>query len=452
VGILGDYGYISTLTMVTPRREIVWPVAVGSLAGLFLRFLEVTDKRCLVVLDDLTDPRDMAGLWPAGQAQAIVTTRRRDASLTGGGRTMIDVDVYTVEEAEAYLQQRLGPQLDQLPEGALEQAGDLAADLGRLPLGLAQAAAVIIDQAISCAEYRSWFADRARSLEELFPPDAEADGYTKTVAATWALAIDAANQIKPVGLAEPMAHLVAVLDPAGAPEAVYTSQTARSYLARRIELDEVSVDSARGALRALRRLSLITHDSDSTQPRAVRMHSLTGRAVLQAVDSEDVGILVQVAADAVLEDWPDVESSLALAEALRANAATISALRGDALWDQESGAHPVLFRSGRSVAEIGLVSDAIAYFSELRDRTQRVLGPDHPQTLGSRNNLAGAYVSAGDLGRAIPLYEQTLSDSERVLGLDHPQTLGSRNNLAYAYRKARSGGRFRRWLRSRLSG
>ena len=33
------------------------------LAGLFLRFVEVTDKDCLVVLDDLTDPADMAGLW-----------------------------------------------------------------------------------------------------------------------------------------------------------------------------------------------------------------------------------------------------------------------------------------------------------------------------------------------------------------------------------------------------
>jgi hypothetical protein len=36
---------------------------------------------------------------------------------------------------------------------------------------------------------------------------------------------------------------------------------------------------------------------------------------------------------------------------------------------------------------------------------QRVLGADHPDTLASRNNLAGAYQSAGDLGRAIPLYK-----------------------------------------------
>jgi NB-ARC domain len=145
------------------------------LAGLFLRFLEVTDKHCLVVLDDLTNPADMEGLWPAGRARVMVTTRRRDAALTGGGRTMIEVGVYAVEESVAYLQQRLGPLLEHLPADALEQAAGLAADLGCLPLGLAQAAAVIIDQAISCAEYRAWFADRTQNLEQLFP-EAEADG------------------------------------------------------------------------------------------------------------------------------------------------------------------------------------------------------------------------------------------------------------------------------------
>ena len=48
----------------------------------------------------------------------------------------------------------------------------------------------------------------------------------------------------------------------------------------------------------------------------------------------------------------------------------------------------------------------------LADRL-RVLGADHPDTLTSGNNLAAANESAGDLGRAIPLYEQTLADRER---------------------------------------
>jgi tetratricopeptide (TPR) repeat protein len=72
---------------------------------------------------------------------------------------------------------------------------------------------------------------------------------------------------------------------------------------------------------------------------------------------------------------------------------------------------------------------------------ERVLGGDHPHTLTSRNNLAGAYQTAGDLGRAIPLHEQTLAELERVLGGDHPHTLTSRNNLAGAYQAVGDLGR-----------
>ncbi|MFD4915178.1 tetratricopeptide repeat protein [Streptomyces virginiae] len=69
----------------------------------------------------------------------------------------------------------------------------------------------------------------------------------------------------------------------------------------------------------------------------------------------------------------------------------------------------------------------------------RVLGEDHPSTLTSRNNLAGAYESAGDLGRAIPLYEQNLTDTVRVLGQEHPITGTVRGNLAAAVVECEGG-------------
>ena len=80
------------------------------------------------------------------------------------------------------------------------------------------------------------------------------------------------------------------------------------------------------------------------------------------------------------------------------------------------------------------------YERTLADR-ERVLGPDHPDTLTSRNNLAGAYRAAGRAAEAIPLHERTLADCERVLGPDHPDTLTSRNNLADAYRAGGPGRR-----------
>ena len=66
----------------------------------------------------------------------------------------------------------------------------------------------------------------------------------------------------------------------------------------------------------------------------------------------------------------------------------------------------------------------------------RRLGPDHPDTLTSRNNLALAYADAGRLDEAILLHEKSLEARERVLGPEHPDSLASRNNLAIAYRAA----------------
>ncbi|WP_446040152.1 tetratricopeptide repeat protein, partial [Streptomyces sp. SID1121] len=61
---------------------------------------------------------------------------------------------------------------------------------------------------------------------------------------------------------------------------------------------------------------------------------------------------------------------------------------------------------------------------------ERTLGPDHPDTLTSRNNLATALSSLGRHQQAADLHQQTLTDRERTLGPDHPHTLTSRNNLA----------------------
>ena len=69
-----------------------------------------------------------------------------------------------------------------------------------------------------------------------------------------------------------------------------------------------------------------------------------------------------------------------------------------------------------------------------------MLGPDHPGTLTSRNDLANAYQLAGRTAQAIRMHERTLADRERVLGPDHPHTLQSRNNLADAHRAAGRAG------------
>jgi len=89
--------------------------------------------------------------------------------------------------------------------------------------------------------------------------------------------------------------------------------------------------------------------------------------------------------------------------------------------------------------DVGRFGEAIELYKRVLADQERILGFDHPDTLTARNNLAGAYESAGRFGEAIELFERVLAEYECVLGADHPDTLITRNNLACAYDSA---GRF----------
>ncbi len=59
-----------------------------------------------------------------------------------------------------------------------------------------------------------------------------------------------------------------------------------------------------------------------------------------------------------------------------------------------------------------------------------MLGPEHPDTATSLNNLACLLKDQGDLAAARPLYERALAIREKALGPEHPDTATSLNNLA----------------------
>ncbi|GAA0954443.1 hypothetical protein GCM10009560_78380 [Nonomuraea longicatena] len=67
---------------------------------------------------------------------------------------------------------------------------------------------------------------------------------------------------------------------------------------------------------------------------------------------------------------------------------------------------------------------------------ERLLDPDHPHILSTRNSLAVAYQAAGRTGEAIRLHEATLRRREQTLGAEHPDALASGHNLAAAYEVA----------------
>ena len=69
---------------------------------------------------------------------------------------------------------------------------------------------------------------------------------------------------------------------------------------------------------------------------------------------------------------------------------------------------------------------------------ERVLGPEHPDTLAPRHNLARWTGEAGDPAAARDQFAALLPVRERVSGPEHPDTLATRDQLA-AWTKAARG-------------
>lgn len=83
---------------------------------------------------------------------------------------------------------------------------------------------------------------------------------------------------------------------------------------------------------------------------------------------------------------------------------------------------PVTYNLAAAYQVAGRTAEAIPLVEATLTDRERLLGPDHPDTLMSRNNLAVVYRAAGRTAEAIRLLAATLTDSERVLGPDHPDT------------------------------
>ena len=67
---------------------------------------------------------------------------------------------------------------------------------------------------------------------------------------------------------------------------------------------------------------------------------------------------------------------------------------------------------------------------------ERVFGPEDPDTVTARANLAHWTGVAGDAAGARDQFAALVPVMERVLGPEHPDTLAARNNLVRWTRKA----------------
>lgn len=400
---------------------------VDRAAGRFVSWLATTDKRWLLILDDLVQPDDLRGLWPpdAPNGSTVVTTRRRDHSISRRGH-VVDLDVFTLEESHAYLEAKLVDHAH-----LADDLNGLVEDLGHLPLALAQAVTYMLDRDRPASWYRTRFADTRRRLERLVPePGSLPDDHQATLAATWTLSVELADQLNPVGLSRPLLTLASLLDPAGIPESVLTTAAACDFLRGNRTIGDgtdVEPDDAHDGLRCLYRLSLLDFGSGAA---GIRVHAMVQRATRDETSHDVLAVAAEAAADALMQAWPEVEVDTGLGQALRANTAALVGTTPVPLCTAATGCHPVLFRAGGSLGESGSVREANTYFRDLAGKCARGLGPDHVDTLSARASQASWLGKSGDFVGAVAAFTDLLADRTRVLGMDHPDTLTTRASLA----------------------
>ena len=397
-------------------------------AGQAVRHLLETDgDRCLLVFDDMADPEALWPFVPAdGTAQVLITSTRQP---TANLATAVPVDVFSADEALSFLRRRTG--LD-------DEAGaaEVAALLGHLPLALALAAPLIRGQRHGYARYL----DRLQTVPaEISLEGDDGQRYPHGVVRAVLLSLAAIRAADKMGTCSRVMAILAVLSAAGVRRELLHVAGRAGVLAgdgRRITADLVDQ-----ALEWLADRSLLTFSLDG---QTVMMHRLVAQVTRAGLTRQGrLGAVCSVAAS-VLEAHAIAVAGPQDRPAARRIPRQVTALL-DHTAELAEGIDEELaeillrlrFISLYHLIELGdSASQAIVVGEPLTADLERLLGPGHPDTLNSRSSLAAAYLAAGRVGDAIPLFEQTLVVIQRELGPDHPDTLTLQNNLATAYQDA----------------
>ncbi|QKV91368.1 serine/threonine protein kinase [Streptomyces sp. NA02950] len=115
------------------------------------------------------------------------------------------------------------------------------------------------------------------------------------------------------------------------------------------------------------------------------------------------------------------------AELHRAVAAERERLLGPDHPDTLASRYEIAFALGR----LDRPGEALRAYTEVAAARERVLGPVHPDTLAARQETAFTLGRLGHHTEAHRIYTAVLATRERTMGAEHPDTLRCRHNLAF---------------------
>jgi transcriptional regulator with XRE-family HTH domain len=407
--------------------------------------------RWLLVFDNAEDPADVAPWLPGGGGHVLITSRQRGWDEVAAP---VEIDVLARPESMAILQARVTAL-----SGA--DADKLAAELGDLPLAIAQAAGFMADTGMTADEFLALLRTRAGQLLAQGAPGS----YPRSLAAATGLMADQLARQDPA--AAELASVCAFLAPEPIPQSLFTA--AVSVLPGELAARAADPLAWRQTLAHLTKQSLVRIDH-----RGLQMHRLT-QAILrerltaaQAAATRSYAEAIMAASDpgdmpnpATWPRWARLTPHVLAADLAATDNPALRELAGHTCWyllergdirtahDLASGLHRqwrdrlgedhphtltaahflawTLLEMGRHAESRDLNQDTLA-------RRRRILGHDHLDTFYSAHNLAINLRELGDVQAAHDLNQDTLARHRRIRGHDHSSTLSSATTLAHDLR------------------
>jgi tetratricopeptide (TPR) repeat protein len=352
-----------------------------------LRRLSEQRATWLLVYDNVTAPDHIADLLPSAGARVLITSRFSD---WGEVADEVALDVLPVEEAVVLLQGRT-------VRSDAAGARMLAEALGCLPLALDHAAAY-------CRRSQMRFADYAKKASSIISTAPRGAGYPRSVAATFDLAIPEA-----VAQCQAAEALLA-----------YLAQCAPERIPMTLVEGAVEDEAERmKALAALAEVSLLKQDPFEDGTPAVTVHRLVqavavARSKAKGSAQDAKGRLIARFVAIYPEDEPSKDPHFwPLCSQLTPHLLALREARSDAVSDITDWAN-LLDRAVVYLNSRAAYSQAMAVVRDVLAICEKVLGPEHPLTAESLNNLAVMLHSQGDFAAAQPLYERALAVREKV--------------------------------------
>ena len=373
----------------------------------------------LFVFDNVENPDDLKDLIPEGAGVRTLITTPRHLDWDGLGWLQLTVGTFDREQSISLLCEHTG-------DTHREAANRIADALGDLPVAITQAAATAQQGGYSLSGYL----DRL-SHHPLESRISRLDGANYPDAVGIALAMAYEQVLEKLRTKPPRQERIAVslLDTLS----LLAASGVPTHWLLRLDADS---DAVRDTLSVLKSASVIQESSDGTK---TIIHRLQGHVHRETYlnDQKKLGEARECATSVLsgidVDRLDNGEQRRDETHHLIEQFLSVTSQDYSQSLFSEPQVSSKLAETLHDATSLGMSQPALCLTDSVT-RACDALGPHHPDTLASRNNLAGTYRDAGRLDKAIALYEQTLEDSIRILGPDHPDTLTARNNLAGAYR------------------